>query len=234
MNIAIILAGGNGTRFGHDLPKQFLKIDGKKILEHTVDVFERHSQIDEVAIVVDQNYFSEIETLINNNNWKKVKKILKGGKERFESSLSAINTYQHLPNNNLIIHDAVRPLVSDRIINDVVKALESNNAVGVAVPVTETIYQVDESQFFIQNIPNRFFLQRAQTPQGFKAETIFKAYQMALRKSDFQPTDDCGVVAKYLPEEKIFLVQGEETNMKITYKEDLIFLQHQKKDSNYE
>jgi 2-C-methyl-D-erythritol 4-phosphate cytidylyltransferase len=232
MNIAIILAGGTGTRMGNNLPKQFLTVDGKTILEHTVDVFEKNPLIDEIAIVVDRNYFLDVESIINNNRWQKVKKILQGGKKRFESSFSAIYAYKQFPGYNLIFHDAVRPLVSHRIINDVVKALEKYNAVGVAIPVTDTIYQVDTSQHFIQNIPHRFFLQSAQTPQGFKTGTIQKAYQIALTNSDFQPTDDCGVVEKYLPEEKIYLVRGEETNIKLTYKEDFIFLQLQKKLGN--
>jgi 2-C-methyl-D-erythritol 4-phosphate cytidylyltransferase len=230
MNIAIILAGGDGTRMGGTIPKQYLFLDGKTILEHTVDVFEKHPLIDEIAIVVAQNYFSEIESFIKNNKWKKVKKILTGGKERFQSGLSAMNAYKQFTDNNFIFHDAVRPMVSNRIISDVIRALEDYNAIGVSVPVTDTIYRTENSQSFIQNIPNRSLLQRAQTPQGFKAKTIQKAYQLALENSDFQPTDDCSVVAKYLPEEKIYLVKGDESNMKLTYKEDLIFLQLQKKD----
>jgi 2-C-methyl-D-erythritol 4-phosphate cytidylyltransferase len=224
MNIAIILAGGTGSRSGFDIPKQFVTVAGKTVIEHTVDVFENNTHIDEIAIVIHESYIDEMESTILRNEWKKVKKVLQGGKERFDSSLSAINAYKHFPAYNLILHDAARPMVSQRIINEVVEAFENYNAVGVSVPVTDTIYQIDENQSFIKSIPDRSLFHRAQTPQGFKAKTILKAYQMALKNADFQPTDDCGVVAKYLPEEKIYLVRGEENNQKITYKEDIHIL----------
>jgi 2-C-methyl-D-erythritol 4-phosphate cytidylyltransferase len=224
MNIAIILAAGTGNRMKRNTPKQFITIAGKTVLEYSVDAFEKKDNIDEIAIVVNKLYFSDVEHFIKINNWKKVKKILKGGNERFESALAAVNAYQQFPDYNLIFHDAARPLVSARIIEDVVKALALYNAVTVAIPSIDTIYQVDESQSFIKNIPNRNFLQRAQTPQAFKAKTIQSAYQMALKVSDFQSTDDCGIVAKYLPDEKIFVVRGEERNMKLTSKEDLDLL----------
>jgi len=224
MNIAIILAGGTGSRSGYDIPKQFIAVAGKTVIEHTVDVFENNAHVDEIAIVIHESYIDEMENIRLRNKWKKVKKVLQGGKERFDSSLSAINAYKQSPNYNLIFHDAVRPMVSQRIIDEVVEALERYNAVGVSVPVTDTIYQIDETQCFIKSIPHRSLFHKAQTPQGFKAETINKAYQMAMKDSDFQATDDCGVVAKYLPKEKIYLVRGNETNRKITYKEDIILL----------
>jgi len=225
MNIAIILAGGTGKRMETETPKQFLKIKGKTVIEHTIEVFEKNSYIDEIAVVIPESHIAEMAMMTIYNNWKKVKNILKGGKERFQSSLAAIETYRQFPDYNLIFHDAVRPLVSDRIINDVINALESYNAVTVAIPTTDTIYEVDNSQQYITNIPQRSFLQRAQTPQAFKAKTILKAYQLALKDSNFIFTDDCGVVAKYLPDEKIYIVRGEERNMKITYKEDMIWIE---------
>jgi 2-C-methyl-D-erythritol 4-phosphate cytidylyltransferase len=85
---------------------------------------------------------------------------------------------------------------------------------------------VDDAQSFVKNIPNRIFLQRAQTPQAFKVKTITKAYKIALKDPDFQSTDDCGIVAKYLPDEKIYIVRGEERNMKLTHKEDVFLLEN--------
>ena len=225
MNIAIILAAGTGNRMKTICPKQYIIVAGKTVLEHSIDAFEKNAQIDEIAVVLRKDDTSDFNRFIHKNNWQKVKKILPGGKERYESALEAINAYRQFPDYNLIFHDAARPLVSARIINDVVKALELYNAVTVAVPTTDTIYQVDDSQSFVQNIPNRIFLQRAQTPQAFKAKTIQKGYEIALKDPDFQVTDDCGIVAKYLPCEKIYVVQGEERNMKITYKEDVFLLE---------
>jgi 2-C-methyl-D-erythritol 4-phosphate cytidylyltransferase len=224
MNIAIILAAGSGNRMKTICPKPYIIINGKTILEHTIDVFEKNALINEIAVVLREDDVADFERFITNNNWKKVKKILKGGKERFQSAWAAINAYQQFPQYNLLLHDAARPLVSDRIINDVVEALEKYNAVSVAIPSVDTLYEVDKSQQFIANIPNRSCFFRAQTPQAFKAETIQKAYQKALKDPDFQSTDDCGVVAKYLPDEKNYIVHGEERNMKLTYEEDLDLL----------
>ncbi|MDR0206876.1 MAG: 2-C-methyl-D-erythritol 4-phosphate cytidylyltransferase [Bacteroidales bacterium] len=222
MNIAIILAGGAGSRSGYDIPKQLVTVAGKTVLEHTVDVFENNAHIDEIAIVIHEYYINDIENIIIRNEWKKVKEVLQGGKERFDSSFSAIKAYKQFPNYNLIFHDAVRPLVSQRIINEVVESLENYNAVGVSIPVVDTIYEIDETQSLLKSIPVRSLYHRAQTPQGFKSETIHKAYQIAMQDVNFQSTDDCSVVANCLPEEKIFLVRGDETNRKMTYKEDLI------------
>ena len=216
-NIAIILAGGIGSRLGLSTPKQFFKVAGKTVIEHTIDAFENNSHIDEIAIVSNPYYISDIENIITKNNWKKVKKILNGGAERYYSSLSAIKAYEG-SDANLIFHDAVRPLVSQRILNDVVAALKNHAAIDVAMPATDTIIETDGD--FIQNIPNRSKLKRGQTPQAFHINVISKAYEIALQDPKFNVTDDCGAVVKYLPEIPVYVVVGEESNMKLTYKED--------------
>ena len=221
-NIAVILAGGSGSRFGRDLPKQFLKVAGKKVIEHTIDVFEHNDLIDEIAVVTRSEFISDVEQLVINNHYGKVRKILIGGKERYHSSLSAINAYTD-DSDNLIFHDAVRPLVNDRIINDCIAALKEYDAVDVAIPVADTIIQVDDADC-INAIPTRSLLRSGQTPQCFKRGVIYKAYEIALSDPQFVTTDDCGVVRKYLPEVPVFVVKGEVFNMKITYKEDLFLV----------
>ncbi len=222
-NIAVILAGGSGSRFGRDnTPKQFLKVAGKKVIEHTIDVFEGNGHIDEIAIVTRQEFIADIEQMVVNNHYAKVRKILIGGKERYHSSLSAINAYMD-DADNLIFHDAVRPLVNDRIINDCVEALKHYDAVDVAIPVADTIIQVDDTDC-ISTIPTRSLLRSGQTPQCFKRGIINKAYQLALQDPQFITTDDCGVIRKYLPETPVYVVKGEVFNMKITYKEDLFLV----------
>ena len=89
-NIAVILAGGVGSRLGMSTPKQFFKVAGKMVVEHTVDVFERNSRIDEIAIVSNPMLIADFENIVLRNKWRQVKRILKGGKERYDSSLSAI------------------------------------------------------------------------------------------------------------------------------------------------
>ena len=224
MNIAVILAGGTGSRLGAGIPKQFFKIAGKTVIEHTVEVFENNSQIDEIAIVINEYYVTTIEEMILNNHWKKVRKILKGGQERYHSSLAAIEAYSAHPDDKLIFHDSVRPLVNQRILNDTLKALKHYDAVDVAIPTADTIIQVSESGELIQSVPKRTLLRRGQTPQAFRLSTIRKAYEIALKDPAFVSTDDCGTVVKYLPEEKVYVVRGEESNMKLTYKEDTYLL----------
>lgn len=223
-NIAVILAGGTGSRLGASTPKQFFKVAGKMVIEHTIDVFNHHPLIDEIAVVIHPDYENMMEEIVLKNQWQKVKKILKGGSERYQSSLSAIKAYNHQPDTNLIFHDAVRPLINPQIIDEVVFALNKYNAVDVAVAATDTIIQVNDSGDVITNIPNRNYLRRGQTPQAFKLSVIEKAYELALQDPQFVCTDDCGTVVKYLPEEPIFVVNGAESNMKLTYKEDTFLM----------
>lgn len=221
-NIAVILAGGVGSRLGMSTPKQFFKVAGKMVVEHTVDVFERNPRIDEIAIVSNPMLVSDFENIVLRNKWTKVKKILKGGKERYDSSLSAIKAYAD-EDVNLIFHDAVRPLVSQRILNDVIDALDTYKAVDVAIPSADTIIEVD-AEGFISGIPDRSRLRRGQTPQAFDRSVIEQAYARALMDPCFKTTDDCGVVLKYMPDVKVYVVRGEESNMKLTYREDTFML----------
>lgn len=221
-NIAIVLAGGVGSRLGLSTPKQFFKVAGKMVVEHTIDTFERNPHIDEIAIVSNPFYVSDMENMVLRNGWKKVKKILKGGKERYDSSLSAIHAYEGGEEVNLVFHDAVRPLVSQRIIDDVCEALKTYDAIDVSVPAVDTIIEAEGD--CIASIPDRSRLQRGQTPQAFRLSVIAEAYRRALSDPSFKVTDDCGVVVKYMPEVPVHLVAGEESNMKLTYKEDTYLL----------
>lgn len=222
-NIAIILAGGTGNRLNAGIPKQFIKLAGKTIIEHTLYTFQKNEYIDEIAIISNKDYLHTVEEMVIRNRFTKVSKILHGGKERYDSTLAALNAFSEEA--NLLIHDAVRPLVSDRIIQNVVKALEEYEAVNTAVPAIDTIIEADEAHDFIKTIPNRNLLYRSQTPQAFKTHILKKAYKTALQDPNFQTTDDCGVVKKYLPEVKIKIVSGDNQNIKLTYPEDLFLLE---------
>ena len=217
-NIAIILAGGSGHRMGGDLPKQFLPLGGKTVLELAVDAFEKNTRIHETAIVCAPEWKEKVQEMANKNHWRKLKNILPGGKERYHSSLSAIKAYQN-SGANLIFHDAARPLVSQRIIDDVCAALQQHQAVDVALHCTDTILKVKDG--FIESVPDRNRLMRSQTPQAFRVEVIAQAYGNALKDPHFTTTDDCGVVLRYLPETPIYIVQGEERNLKLTTPQDL-------------
>jgi len=218
-NIAVILAGGTGNRFASVLPKQFLTIKNRTILEYSISAFENCEQINEILIVSNPNFLQNTKEIISKCNFKKVSAVLNGGKERYNSSLAAIDFIEN--ECNMIFHDAVRPLVSNQIIQNVIDALKIYSVVNVAIPASDTILEVTTDKQFIKQIPNRNYLFQAQTPQAFKWSVIKKAYEIGLKDDNFLVTDDCGVVNKYLPTEKIFIVNGEHTNLKITYPSDI-------------
>ncbi|MBQ6070962.1 MAG: bifunctional cytidylyltransferase/SDR family oxidoreductase [Bacteroidales bacterium] len=222
-NVAVILAGGVGSRMGYSTPKQFYKVAGKTVIEHTIDAFESHGGIDEIAVVINEACIDRMEDIILRNKWRKLKKLLKGGAERYMSTLSAIESYDN-EEANLIFHDAVRPLVSRRVIDDVITALTEHEAIDVAVPATDTIIEVNAAGDTISSIPPRATLRRGQTPQAFRLSVIKEAYRRALQDPAFVSTDDCGTVIKYMPEVPVYVVPGEESNMKLTYKEDSYLL----------
>ena len=224
-NVAIILAGGIGSRLNAGIPKQFLKVAGMSVIEHTIIAFEKHPLIDEIAVVANESYHQKISSYVIKNGLIKVKKILNGGSERHHSSLSAIQAYKNSQKDcNLIFHDAVRPLISPRIISDVVQALNNYHAVDVAVPSADTIIRVNDKDNIV-SIPPRRDLRRGQTPQGFRLSTISEAYDRALADPNFVTTDDCGVVVKYMPDTEVHVINGEEANMKLTYQEDFYLIE---------
>ena len=223
MNVAVILAGGSGNRFGSERPKQFLEVAGKQIIEHSIDAFENNALIDEICIVTRADYLDEVKALVARGGYSKVKKVIQGGQERYTSSVAAIDAYPD-DSINMLFHDAVRPVVSDRMITDCIEALRQYNAVTVAAMTTDTIIAVDDRNC-IREIPARATLRNVQTPQGFKAGIIREAYKLALNDPDFTTTDDCGTVKKYLPDEPIYVVQGDSSNMKLTYTEDLTIIE---------
>ena len=220
-NIAVILAGGSGSRFGADRPKQFLEVAGKMIIEHTIEAFHRHEGIDEIAIVTRHDYVSEVQQMAERNAYTKVRHVLCGGKERYHSTLAALQAYSDTEG-HMLIHDAVRPLVTQRIITDCLTALREYDAVDVAVPTTDTIIELDP-QGRLSRIPQRSLLRNVQTPQAFTISTLRRAFTLALQDPAFLPTDDISVVFRYLPDTPITVVNGDTTNIKITYPEDLAF-----------
>ena len=223
-NIVFILAGGIGSRIGGETPKQFLPLaDGRSILEHSVDTFEASHYIDEIVIVMHPDWLEETQMIVRNNAWHKVKQVISGGKERWESSWNGISMYLKEDKKDMDtfywFHDAARPFVSQDIISRVAEGLKSHLAVTVAVPVTDTLYQIKGNK--VDAIRNRKEFMRAQTPQAFHYLVIGPAYMRAIEKGKIEATDDVGILMRYNPEVEVFVVEGEEANKKITYKEDL-------------
>ena len=234
-NIAVILAGGIGARVGGNTPKQLLPLqDGKSVLEHAVDAFEQSPHIHEICIVMHPDYITHAEQMLLANAWQKVRHIIPGGKERWESSVNAIRLFSERREArgnevNLLLHDAARPFVSQEIIARVCEALNQHEAVTVAIPSTDTVYEMADNK--VARIPARSTIMRAQTPQAFRLPLIAEAYQKALgvdicdeqacATCHLPATDDCGVVFQHMPEIAVHIVLGEEQNKKITFKEDI-------------
>lgn len=217
-NIAVLLAGGVGARFGAERPKQLLQVAGQTVLEHSVEAFQRAECIDELAVVVHAQYLDEVRQLLQQERFGKLRHVVAGGRERYDSSLAALQLYEG-QEVNLLLHDAVRPGVSQRLIAAVCAALEQAEVVNVALPVVDTIVEMNERGELLR-IPPRERLLRVQTPQAFRREVLAEAYQRALSDVDFKATDDCSVVHRYLPHIPIAIVEGEERNLKLTHPED--------------
>lgn len=207
---------------GADRPKQFLPLGGRMVIEHSIEAFVLAKCIDEVAVVVHPDWMDFVRDIVVRNCWCKVRKIIPGGSERYMSSLHAIEAFSaYGPEANIILHDAARPWVSQQVIARVAEALQNHQAVGVGIPSTDTVWALNPSGESIAQIPSRALMWRAQTPQAFRLGLIAEAYRRALADPQMQATDDCGVVLKYMPEVAIKVVEGEEQNKKITFKEDL-------------
>ena len=214
-NIAVILASGTGTRYKSDIPKQFIKIAGKSVLEHTLDIFEKCRLIDSVILVITPDYRQMAEEILLKNSYKKIAKLLNGGDTRKESSYIGISSID-LDDANVIIHDCARPFLSERIIEACINALKKYVAVDVAIPSADTIIKVKDG--IIDEIPERSTLMRGQTPQCFKLSVIKKAHELSGDDANF--TDDCGLVVRYKLGD-VYVVKGDMENIKITYPSDV-------------
>ncbi|MFB7759769.1 SDR family NAD(P)-dependent oxidoreductase [Streptomyces xiamenensis] len=228
---AVVLAGGTGQRVGLSIPKQLIKIAGKAVIEHTLAIFEESSDIDDIIVLMTPGYVADIEKIVAKAGLTKVTQVIEGGSTRNETTERAIAAVgaslaegESADERNLLFHDAVRPLLSQRVISDCVAALERYRAVDVAIPSADTIIVTrthGEDGEFITEVPDRSRLRRGQTPQAFKLSTIRRAYEIAAGDPNFQATDDCSVVLKYLPDVPIHVVPGDEYNMKVTQPVDV-------------
>ncbi|MCD8377706.1 MAG: 2-C-methyl-D-erythritol 4-phosphate cytidylyltransferase [Candidatus Gastranaerophilales bacterium] len=228
-NTALILASGTGSRCELGFPKQFANICGKTVLEHTIKAFETHNNIDEIYIVTSKNYIQQVQEFVNKGAYKKVKKVIEGGKTRKDSSYNgifAINDNEA----NILIHDGVRPLISNRIISECIEQLSRHDAVCTTVETSDTIY-ITGKNGVIKSIPERKNLKRAQTPQCFKLSLIKKAHELAKNDINCSVTDDCGLIMYYNLAD-IYTINGDINNIKITYPQDISFAETFLSDKN--
>jgi 2-C-methyl-D-erythritol 4-phosphate cytidylyltransferase len=219
--VAVVLAGGVGQRLGAGLPKQLLRLGGRTLIEHCVAAFEQAPGIDEILVVMAGGYTGQVSALLADAGYRKVSAVIEGGLTRPDSTRVALAAIARARPGEagVLLHDAARPLVDERIIADCVAALRVHDAAGVAVPASDTI--VVTGNGVMESMPRRETLLRCQTPQCFRLSVITRAHELAAADPDFAPTDDCGVVLRYLPEVSVHVVEGSERNIKITYPQDL-------------
>ncbi|NYE49695.1 2-C-methyl-D-erythritol 4-phosphate cytidylyltransferase [Spinactinospora alkalitolerans] len=222
---AAVLAGGVGVRMGGARPKQLLPLAGRTIIEHSVAAFCAAPEVDDVIVLMVEDHVSEVAEIVADGGHSKVSRILPGGADRTQTSYAALRALESAADDELVLlHDAVRPLVSPRVIADCVRALGEAGAVGVAVPSSDTVVEVGPGRTggeAIRAVPARASLRRMQTPQGFRLGVVRRAYERALADPDLVATDDCGVVLRYLPEEEVRVIVGEEANIKVTHPGDI-------------
>jgi ribitol-5-phosphate 2-dehydrogenase (NADP+) / D-ribitol-5-phosphate cytidylyltransferase len=214
-NVAVVLAGGTGTRVGLDIPKQLIKVAGKPIIEHTLATFQQSELIDEIVVIMAPGYLDEVRAIVRNGRYSKATMIIEGGGTRNDSTATALDALGD-QECNVLLHDAVRPLVSQTILAANVAALETYEAVDTAIPSADTVIEVSPDSPVMTGVLPRHLLRRGQTPQSFRLSTIRAAYAKAAQDPNFTATDDCTVVLRYLPEVPIAVVPGHERNMKVT------------------
>ena len=227
MNIAVVLAGGSGSRMGMvDRPKQFIDIYGKPVIIHTLEAFEINEKIDAICVVCVKEWQDDLALWLKEYDIRKVRWIANAGSSRQESSLNALDAVKEVCGDDdyVIIHDAARPLVSQKIINENIIKVREYGACDTVVPAHDTIIKSVDSET-LDSIPARKELYMGQTPQSFKYSIVRKAYDdyFALPENERpEMTDDCGLVLA--AGVKIGMAMGDKHNMKSTTMEDLLLV----------
>jgi len=213
---AIIPAAGLGIRMGSDVPKQFLLLDGKPILHHTLTVFGQCPIVDEIVLVVSEKEISKAQQEIQEAH-PKVTKVIAGGKERQDSVGNGLGNLDS-GTDIVVIHDGVRPFVSPDIIQETVEAAQKFGSAITAIPVSDTIKKVNE-RCLVEHTIDRGGLWRVQTPQTFQVSLLKEAFEKA-RNDNFYGTDESSLI-EYMGKE-VKVIAGSEFNIKITRSEDLV------------
>jgi ribitol-5-phosphate 2-dehydrogenase (NADP+) / D-ribitol-5-phosphate cytidylyltransferase len=213
----ILLAGGSGTRVASEEPKQFIRIAGKTILEHSLQSLRRH--LPETLIIVTAP-FDDVDRVQQLFAGDSLVRVVAGGVSRQASTFKGLKALSDDAPHNVLIHDGARPFLDGRIISDVMEGLEEYDAVDVAIPTADTI--IAERDGFVESIPKRKHLLRGQTPQAFRYKDLIACYRTLGEQKLEQFTDDCGIFLACNPDARVRIVKGSEENIKVTYPIDLI------------
>lgn len=219
MNTAIILAAGRGTRMNAGMNKQFIQINGKPLLAHTLEAFQRCGEIDSIILVAgkDELQFCR-EQILDVYGFEKVNGLVEGGSRRQQSVYNGIKSLDESCS-IVVVHDGARPAVTEDIIERCIKGAEEFGAVSAGMPVKDTIKLLDENGF-VECTPERRKLWITQTPQAFQKEIIRKAHEIA-RTYEITGTDDAFLVENMGI--KVKMIEGSYENIKVTTPEDIIF-----------
>ncbi|RKX19430.1 MAG: 2-C-methyl-D-erythritol 4-phosphate cytidylyltransferase [Candidatus Zixiibacteriota bacterium] len=219
-NLAVIVASGLGARMDAELPKQFMEISGKPILAFTMDCFERCNIIDEIVLVVPDDYLAYTSrAIVDRYEYKKVKRIMCGGETRQESVLAGLTACPRATD-AVAIHDGVRPFVRNTLVKRLFQMVERTGAGIPAVGVKETVKLINEDKV-VSTLP-REKVYISQTPQVFDYSRIFDIHKMAA-EAEYEATDDAMLAEQYGME--VMVIHGYYDNIKITTPEDLVLAQ---------
>ncbi|MCK8825827.1 2-C-methyl-D-erythritol 4-phosphate cytidylyltransferase [Fuchsiella alkaliacetigena] len=214
--IAVIPAAGQGKRMGSELNKQYLSLLGKPILAYTIEAFQQLELISEVIVVVKEEELAYCQQqVIDRYDLESKCSLVVGGATRQESVYNGLQAVEQA--DYVLIHDGARPLVKQETIKRSLQELKKHGAVGVAVPVKDTIKRVDEENF-VQDTPERDRLWAIQTPQAFEYSLALQAYRQAF-KDEFLGTDTAMLVERL--DKRVKLIKGSYENLKVTTPEDL-------------
>lgn len=224
MIFAAILAGGIGSRMGGtDTPKQFLTLGNKPVIVHTIEKFVINGKIDKIIVLTPKNFINHTIHLIEEHipdNEDIV--VIEGGETRNDTLINSINYIEEnfgIDDDSIILtHDSVRPFVTHRIIEDNIDAAKRYGACDTVVPATDTIVESINSRT-IESIPVRDYYYQGQTPQSFNIKKLFSLINSLTEEESNVLTDACKIFV--LKDEDVYLVDGEVTNIKITYPYDL-------------
>lgn len=235
-NIALIIAGGSGNRMGQDIPKQFIHIDGAPVIIHTMKAFEQHPDIDGIAVVCLHGWDTVLQSYSHQFNISKLKWIFPGGKTGMESIHNGIYGLkeQGCDDDDLVlIHDAVRPLLSQEIISSNIAICKAYGYAITGIQCREAILKSEDGFTTSTSIP-RDTLIRTQTPQTFRLGNIISAHEEAAKKGIKHSVASCTLIAELGSGRVMHVVPGSEKNIKITTVEDIEMvkaLMHTEKDS---
>lgn len=238
MNIAIIFASGKGTRMGSEIPKQFLEINGKPILLHTVELFQYNSSIDKIYISTLKDYIPYVERLVKSNDMNKVVSVIEGGKTAQDSIYNALKKAEsENPSDSIVLlHDGVRPFVSSDVITANIEGVKKNGNAITSIPAFETV-MISNDKNVINDVTIRDQTFIGQAPQSFYLKDIIDAHEK-IRNSENGYTNmvDACTIFRSLGK-KVYLVLGNRGNIKITTPEDVYtfkaFLQYKENEQTF-